>query len=254
VTLTGPAAARLQVTRIVRFTFELIRHNQLRFFALSTIVAGPAAFLAYNDATYPDANLWDAPFALPFAAYAVGGALLTAAITRMIVPDGAGHYPSLAQSIGAVVNDLPALGAIGLISNIAILVGFLALVLPGLILGAILAVLIPVRTIEQAGFVRTCARSAILTKGNVWPIVGLLMAVIALEVAGDIVVNIMMGDPPLAGYSGEAQSNGAAAILGSTLVATAISLIGATGTAVLYCELRRIKDGPAPREFASVFD
>jgi hypothetical protein len=172
----------------------------------------------------------------------------------MIVPDGTGNYPSLAASIQAVINDLPALATIGLISSVVIVLGFLMFVLPGLILGVLLAVLIPVRTIEQTDFVQTCVRSAVLTKGNRWPILGLLIGVIVLEIAGDIAVNIVIGDPVLAGFSEQPSSDGAAAILGSALVATAISVIGATGTAVLYCELRRIKDGPAPRELASEFD
>ena len=252
--MAQPAAAHLQVGRVVRFTLELIRQNQLRFLGLSAIVAVPALVLAYQQALYPNAELWDASFALPFAAYAVGGTLLTAIITRMIVPDRSGHYPSLAESIQAVINDLIALSTMGLIASFVIVLGFILLVLPGLFFGVILAVLIPVRTIEQTGLVETCVRSVALTKGNRWPILGLLIAVIVLEVVGDMVVNLMVGDPLLAGFTEQVPSDGAAAIVGATLVATVISLIGATGTAVLYCELRRIKDGPAPSELATEFD
>ena len=252
--MAGRAVPQLQIARIVRFTLELIRQNQLRFLGLSAIVAVPALVLAYQEAAYPNAELWDASFALPFAAYAVGGTLLTATITRMIVPDRTDRYPSLAESIQAVINDLIALSAIGLIASVVIVLGFILLVLPGLFLGVILAVLIPVRAIEQTGFVQTCLRSVALTKGNRWPILGLLIAVIILEVVGDMAVNIMVGDPLFAGFTEQVPSNNAAAIIGATLVATAISLIGATGTAVLYCELRRIKDGPAPSELASEFE
>jgi hypothetical protein len=63
-----------------------------------------------------------------------------------------------------------------------------------------------------------------------------------------------LGDSVFAGFSEETPSIGAAAILGLALVATAVSVIAATGTAVVYSELRRIKDGPAPRELASEFE
>jgi hypothetical protein len=238
----------------VSFTFQLIRLHQLQLLALSPIVAVPAAMLRYQEGVVPDATFWDLPFALPFAAYAVGGTLLTATITRMIVPDGVGRYPSLAGSVQAVVNDLPALAAIGLASTVVIVLAFLLLVVPGLILGVLLAVPVPVRTIERASFVQSCVRSAVLTKGSRRVIFGLLIAIIVLEVAGDVAVNIVTGDAIFAGYSEELRSNGAASILVATLVATAVSVIGATGTAVLYCELRRIKDGPAPTELASEFD
>ena len=204
----------------------------------------------------------------------------------MIVPDGAGHYSSLAKSIRAVLNDVLALATIGLFSNVVILLnilapffiladlggppttdqisnfviglGILALVLPGLVLTVLLAMLVPVRTIEQTNFVQTFVRGAGLTKGNRWPIFGLVIATIVLEVVGNvavyILVGILAGDPVLALFSEQPPSNGAAAILGAALVATAVSVVGATGTAVLYCELRRINDGPAPRELALEFD
>jgi hypothetical protein len=249
-----PVASRLHVGRVVRFTLQLVRLHLPRLMILSPLVAVPAAILRYREGAFPDANLWDLALALPFAAYTMGAALMTATVTRMIVPDGAGHYPTFGQSIAAVVSDLPALATIGLVSNVLVLLGIFMLVVPGLILGVLLALLIPVRTIEQTNFVRTGVRSAVLTKGNRWAILGLLIAVIVLEIVGDIVVNIVLGDPALAGYSDAVQSNGAAAIVASALITTAVSFLGVTGTAVLYCELRRIVDGPAPRELAAEFD
>jgi len=254
VTSTVPTASRLQVGRVVNFTVQLIRLNQLPLLALSAIVAVPSAILAYQDAIFPDADLWDLPIALPFAAYFVAAAFVTATITRMIVPDGAGHYPSFAESIQAVFNDVFVVAAIGVVTSALVMLGFLFLVFPGLILGVLLAVPIPVRIIEHTGFVQSCVRSAVLTKGNRWPIFGLFVAVIVLEVVGDLAVNVVMGDPTFAGFTEDARSDDALAIIASALVATAVSVIGATGTAVLYCELRRIKDGPAPTELASEFD
>ena len=272
------AVSPLQVTRVVRFTFQLIRRNQLRFLALSAIVAVPAAFLASREAAYPNANLWDLPLALPLAAQIVVATLLTAIITRTTVPDSAGHYPSLLKSIQAVINDLAALATIGLFSNVVILLnifapilvtdyvpdptidqvttvvvvfGITALVLLGLFLTVLLAMLIPVRTIEQTDLVRTFVRGVELTRGNRWTIFGLVIATIVLEGVGEIAVYILLGDDSI--FTGT-PSIGAAAILGVTLVATAVSVIAATGTAVVYSELRRIKDGPAPRELAAEFD
>ena len=252
--MTTRPASHLQVGRVVHFTVQLIRLNQLPLLALSAIVAVPSAILAYQDAAFPDADLWDLPIARPVAAYFVAAAFVTATITRMIVPDGAGHYPSFAGSVQTVFNDAFAVATIGVVTSALVMLGFLVLIVPGLILGVLLAVPVPVRTIEHSGLVQSCVRSALLTKGNRWPIFGLFVAVIVLEVVGDVAVNIVMGDPIFAGFTEDARSDDALAIIGSALVATAVSVIGATGTAVLYCELRRIKDGPAPRELASEFD
>ena len=285
VTSPGRTDSPLQITRVVRMTFQLFRHSWLRLLGLSAIVAPPAVLLASYEAIYPSPYLWTLPLALPLAAQIVAATLLTATITRMIVPDSAGHYPSVATSIRAVLNDVLALAAIGVFSNVVILLnisapilvvdnippptpgdfrnivllfGIIALILPGLFLTVLLATLVPVRTIEQTDLVRSFVRGAELTRGNRWPIFGLMIATIVLEGVGEVAVriaiNIVVGDPALAGISEQTPSNGTAAILGAALVATAVSVVGATGTAVLYCELRLIKDGPAPRELATEFD
>ena len=200
----------------------------------------------------------------------------------MIVPGSTGRYLSFGESIRAVIADLPALAAIGLFSNVVILLnisapslilnsyvqpptpgqfrnvilgpGFLALMLPGLLLTVLLAILVPVRIIEQTDFVQTFVRGTWLTKGNRWPIFGLMIGTIVLQVTGEAAVYLLIEERGLIAFLEEPPSNGAAAILGQTLVATAVSVLGATVTAVLYAELRRIKDGPAPRELALEFD
>ena len=247
-TLAERSSARLQIGRVVVFMFQIIRLHLVPFLALSLFVVGiPGAVLRYQEDAYPDANiLWDLPVAIPFAAFVVAFSLLEAVITRMIVPDGTGQYPSLARSIEIVIRDIPLLSAIGLISSALVLIGFFLLIVPGLIVGVLLSVLIPVRTIEQTGFVTTFTRGIALTKGHRWAILILLIAYFALQISATLVTNLFMGDPIFAGYSGERQTGGAAAIIASVLSVSLLSVIGSTGTAIVYCELRRIKDGPAP--------
>ena len=199
----------------------------------------------------------------------------------MAVPDSTGHYVPLIENIQAVIADARALATIGLFSNglitlnvyaailvsdyypdpptdqvirLVIALGELSLFLLGLALTVLLAVLVPVRAAEQTDFVRTLVRGVELTRGNRWRIFGLAIAVVILEVVGDSLVYILMGEPIFGDFSEETPNHSVATTVGRTLVATAVSMIAATGTAVLYCELRRIKDGPAPRELALEFD
>ena len=253
-TVAETSTSRLKVKRVVGFTFSLIHRNLLTFFLLSTIVAVPAGILRYQESVFPGAALWDMPIAVPFATYIVAASLLTAIIARTLVPESGGSYPSLTQSLAAVVRDFIPLVMIALISGLAVVLGLFLLVLPGVILGVILAVVMPVRIIERTRFVQTFVRSAVLTNGDRWPILGLLIASIVIEIAGVLAVNAFMGDPVFAGYSEDVQSGGPAAILSTAIINGATSLITAAGTAVLYCELRRVKDGPAPRELAAEFD
>ena len=253
-TIADRNASRLQITRVAVFTFQLIRQNLPGFFALSTMVAIPAGILRYQEDIFPGANIWDPPIALPLAAYMVSASLLAATIVKTLVPDGDGHFPSLRQGFLAVASDILPLSLIAFISGVAVLAGVFLLVIPGLLLGVILVVVVPVRAVERTSFIRTFARSAILTRGEYWPILGLLIASIVIEVAGNVVVNVMVGDAVFAGYTEDTQSRGTVAIIATAIVDAATSLIGAAGTAVVYCELRRIKDGPGPGELASEFD
>ena len=153
-----------------------------------------------------------------------------------------------------MASDLVVLSAIAVVSFALFLLGYILLVLPGFYLGAIFAVVVPVRIVEGTGFIRTFVRGAQLTRGHRWPVFGLLLASFALTVASEAVVNILSGDPPFAGYTGEVRSAGIGSLIGSAVAELATSLIGATGTAVVYAELRHIKDGPGPDALAAEFD
>jgi len=152
------------------------------------------------------------------------------------------------------VRDFAALSAIAIVSFLLFLAGYMLFILPGLFIGAILAVVLPIRILEGTGFIRTFARSAQLTRGNRWPIFGLLLAYFVITVVCEVAVNVMSGDPTFAGYSGETRSAGALSLMGSTVIEFVMSLISSTATAVVYIELRHIKDGPGPTALASVFD
>jgi hypothetical protein len=128
------------------------------------------------------------------------------------------------------------------------------MVLPGLFIGAIFAVVLPIRSVEGAGVLGSFLRSARLTSGHRWPIFGLLVGFYLLTTAAEISVNLMVGDPALAGFGEVARNNDIAAFGGSILVETCSALIDAVGTAVLYFELRDIKDGLRPEAVAAEFE
>ena len=254
-TLAGRSVATLRIGRVVYFTLRIIRANLLPFSGLALVVAGSVAIMRYLEAVLPDETMFTNPaLALSVAGYVICDAALTAAITKAIFPDETGVLPSLARCVSAVANDLVGLSAIAILSFALFFAGYVLFVLPGLFVGAILAVVIPVRILERTGFVQTFVRSAKLTSGNRWPIFGLLLALFVSVFAAEAVVNLMVGDPIFAGYTGETQSGGPISIIGSAAVEFVASLVNATATAVVYVELRNIKDGAGPAAMASVFD
>jgi hypothetical protein len=125
---------------------------------------------------------------------------------------------------------------IGILMGIALILGFAALVVPGLILLTMWSVVAPVRVVENTGVLDTFSRSAQLTRGNRWPIFGLI---VIYAVASAVVQAVLerLGGPFV-----------------STLASGLLGMIAAIATAVIYVELRRIKDGVGPLALASVFD
>jgi hypothetical protein len=249
----GRSVATLGIARVVYFTLQILRTNLLPFSALALIVAGSVAVMRYLEAALPDESMFTSPaLALSVVTYAICDAMLTAVITKSIVPDETGDLPPLARSVSAVTNDFVALSAIAIAAFVLFIAGYIFLVLPGLFIGTIIAVVIPVRVLEKKSFVQTFVRSAQLTSGNRWPIFGLLLALFVTTFAAEAVVNVLAGDPIFAGYTEETRSGCPIAIIGSTLVEFVASLVNATATAVVYVELRQIKPGPAA--LASEFD
>ena len=254
-TPAGRSGPILGTGRVVYFTLQILRTNLLPFSSLGLLAAGSVAVMRYLEAVLPDETMFTSlAMALSVAAYVICDAVLTAAITMAIVPDETGELPPLARCISTVANDLVGLSAIAISSFVLFFAGYTFLVLPGFFVGAMLAVVIPVRILEKRSFVQTFVRSVQLTRGNWWPIFGLLVALSVTVFAGEAFVNVIAGDPIFAGYSGESQSGSAFSIIGSTMVEFVASLVNATATAVVYVELRHIKDGPGPAMLASEFD
>jgi hypothetical protein len=71
---------------------------------------------------------------------------------------------------------LPLIGA-GILAGIAIAVGFLLLIVPGLILITIWSVIAPVIVVERSGAIDAFGRSRRLVKGNGWQVFGVIIVV-----------------------------------------------------------------------------
>lgn len=146
----------------------------------------------------------------------------------------------------------PALASIFPIAILGIVVGLLvgvaalALIIPGLWVYAVFSVMEPAVVIERLGF-KGLGRSAKLTKGYRWPILGALAITWACAMA-IIVLALFVTDL--------AMSSGILAV--SIVLYAALTAIG-TGlvsilTALIYARLREIKEGVSVDQIVSVFD
>jgi hypothetical protein len=88
---------------------------------------------------------------------------------------------------------LPLIG-VGILAGIAIGIGFLLLVVPGLILLTIWAVIAPVIVVEHSGVMDSFGRSRELVRGNGWQVFGVIITVVVITfIVSLVLVAIGMG-------------------------------------------------------------
>ena len=136
----------------------------------------------------------------------------------------------------------PVLGTL-ICMGAAIMLGILLLIVPGIIWAAMFAVAVPACVVERLGPFTSCGRSAYLTKGNRWKVIGigLLCFVANLAVAALGFVLKFTAGPALGGLL--------AAVANAVLAA-----FGSLVAVVMYHDLRVAKEGVDTDRIAAVFD
>ena len=199
------------------------------------------------------------PYLLSLTAFVIAYFLLAASIARAMLLDRTGSHSSLKDCFAEITRDIYPLAAIAIISSFITVTAVvlasaepltLMLLIPGFYVQVVLAVVVPVRTIERADVTAAITRSMNLTRGHRWPLFGLLMAATVLSLGVELVIYTAFSDPAFA----ESVSAGRAQLLLIVVLDVANSLINAVAASVIYFELRLIKEGVAPEAVASEFD
>lgn len=128
---------------------------------------------------------------------------------------------------------LPLIG-VGILAGIAIGIGFLLLVIPGLILLTIWSVVAPVVVVERSGVFNAFGRSRALVKGNGWQVFGVIVVVYLITT----VVALVLGAIG-AGISG----GFAVRLLFSLIASTLTAPIGALAASTIYFRLLPLESG-----------
>lgn len=129
---------------------------------------------------------------------------------------------------------LPLIGA-GILSGIAIGIGFLLIIVPGLILLTIWAVIAPVIVVERSGVIDAFGRSRELVRGNGWQVFGVIFTVFLISaVVGFIFAAIGVSISDSVGMR----------ILFNVIASTLTAPITALAAATIYFRLLAFEDGP----------
>ena len=141
---------------------------------------------------------------------------------------------SLFRSAAPVV--APLIGA-GLLAGLAIGIGLILLIVPGLILLTIWAVIAPVIVVERTGVFQAFGRSRQLVRGHGWQVFGVIVVLFLLQVAVSAVVQaILVGvADSFIGY-----------FFADLIVRVLVAPLAAIAAAVMYFELKARHGEPLP--------
>lgn len=155
----------------------------------------------------------------------------------------------LGKSIQTALQNIAPIFIVSLLSMLAYLLGLFFLVVPGIMIGCAFSVSVPVQVLESPTGLTAFRRSRDLTRGNRWRIFGLTLAFFAFYFALTFLFSVPFGG--LISFT-DVKS------LGTQIRLPVLGLFSGMflgpGLAVLYFELRRIREGVGATDLATVFD
>lgn len=182
------------------------------------------------------------------------GTVMYGAVIHMTCQSLAGRPTAVGAAIGKGFSRFFPLLIAYIVLSLLVSVGLLLLIVPGLWALATFALLLPAVVAENMGPFSGMSRSAALTKGYRWKVIGasvlLFVLIIAVSFASQFIISL-------------------AAAIGGTISVSTTLIIAVTGTSilqmliylymlifytVLYHQIRIAKEGSSAEEIASVFD
>lgn len=253
---------RFDLGRVVRMTFGVITRNLSGFVTIALLLVGAPSLvigLVQLGMTQRDGGLgatglpnYDAPMILvALAGFIISmsaWALMQATIMKATVADLNGAKVTPMASLGMAAQFiLPVIG-LTIVMFLGFLLGWMLLLVPGMIVGVMWSVALPALVTERRGIFASLQRSRDLTRKHRWPIFGIFVVYFIAYFALFLAIAAIGGSA--AGITGYSLIN----VVASTVVGVVSSIVASVGVAALYIELRSVKDGVGPEELASVFD
>jgi hypothetical protein len=160
--------------------------------------------------------------------------LLQATLIKAVqdVRDGRADL-SISETVSAATPYIWSVAAASILAGIAITIGLILIIVPGLWLITIWAVIIPAIVIERCGALDSFGRSRQLVRGHGWHVFGTLVLVFIILLVVNIVLGIIFSALPLL------WRNGLSTVISGTLVSPFLALVV---TLIYY---RLVGTGPA---------
>ncbi len=253
-TISTGTTEKLDISKVIETTMGVIQRNFVPFALISAVFSGiPTLIMGFVAPEAYARTITTAGQGLPILYGSilamVAATILQGALVYMTTSELAGRKRTIGEGlIHGLRSFLPLIGIV-ILTILGLMCGFLLLIVPAFILAVMWSVTVPAFLVEGSGIRSAFSRSRELTRNNRWRIA--LLAIIAAIIGAIIglVVGAIFG-MLLAIISGPTFVVPVTRALGTLLGA----MINGTGLAVLYTELRRIKDGVGISDLAAVFD
>ncbi len=252
--------SEFRIAAILNKTFLVIRRNVFAFSAITVITYIPLIVIASFDPTGGEGRtIWSTAtdFMSSLCYY-----LLAAALTFGTIQDLHGSRAGFGSCLGeGLKRMLPVLG-VSVATNIAVTIGIIALIVPGIFLFVTLYFAAPIAVVERGGVAASLRRSFALTEGYRWQVFGLLLVLVVLcgglFIGGiatiGLTVDYVTSNDPAAESAVLLFGVGLIAIFIAVLMILLAPMILATAAAVGYHDLRIAKEGIDTSELAAVFE
>jgi MFS family permease len=246
-----------EIANVAQSTFGVLGRNMASFLILAVALVALPGGLIQSAIAVIRTNPTMVAMAVPVSF--VGGIitivfsfLFQASVVTGAISDLNGRKLDVGGMIAGRVSLIPVLFGLAIVQSLALGIGFVLLVVPGLILTTMWVVTVPSAVMDKTGVFGAFTRSSDLTRGHRWPIFGLVVVYSVV-----VIIISVVGFAILGGFSAMAAASRTGHSLGlivyNALSGVAFNLIGATGAAVIYYELRRIKEGVAPQALVDTF-
>ena len=150
----------------------------------------------------------------------VAAFVLQATLVKAVQDVRDGHADlSIGQTVNEALPFIASVAGASILAGIAITIGLILVIVPGLWLITIWAVIIPVIVIERSGALASFERSRQLVRGHGWHVFGTLVLVFVILIVVDIVLGVIFLALPIVLRSG------LSTIISGTLIAPFLALV-----------------------------
>jgi hypothetical protein len=150
----------------------------------------------------------------------VAAFVLQATLVKAVQDVRDGHADlSIRQTVNEALPFLGPVAGASILAGIAITIGLLLIIVPGLFLITIWAVIVPVIIIERSGALASFGRSRDLVRGHGWHVFGTLVLVYIIMLVVNIVLGLIFSALP------HVLGDGLSAVISGTLISPFLALV-----------------------------